>query len=1077
VKREEHETRSPTVGYSNYPNLLPTEFLWQLALLRLFAGHEPRTVLDLGCATGQFMTLVRSIGHEVIGVEISRQASKVAQLKGLEVIPRGFLASKLPQRSFNVITAWDFFEHLENFRLGLQRCRSLLKSGGILLFSTPDASYLDSTDPSLSHSLEHVTYLSAEFLKLAIGQIFECSPLLIPFTVRSQVGEQQWHVLIGVVRSGGLSNRDRQIGRWLCSRNIPRTTKLLREVGEDLGIIYAYFQQMESAKRASDAMKERGFLWQSSIIAILTALRSGKVDDSISLSREIGASSLPPYAWQLMVQAYEAHRSSKEIYIAQLNQELAKEKLAKEQLAKKQHHWGPRLLAFSGRWLHSFVARPIPHKLRSFLEQFREELETVSPHQVSVYSQNGERTQTASHSRKVSVITTVKNEERNIERWFESLATQTRRPDEVVLVDGGSNDGTLTVLQSLAKSSPFPLKLIQKPEMNRAEGRNIAIAEASYEIICCTDAGCILHPEWVANITEPFESNPEVEVVAGFYEARAKSAMGRAIATLLTPSLSSVNPSTFLPSARSMAFLKSCWSRVGGFSTWLETGEDTKFDVDLSRECPHWIFAPNAMVRWEPPKDVLDGFRRAYAWARGDGELGFNPDGYYRAFLRVIRFFGAAMFLLAVLLLGFLYWPMLTIGAALAVLLITGMIRRTVSAYQRRLEAEGIPTLTMVWAIATVTLGRALGYASGVRMRQGLIFKRNGEKKGLCLILSGVPISDSGGGQRATQLAIQLMKYEYFVVFVHKFPSYESVNLNLKIRNDSLLVSKLENFSWKTLEKVRASLPDEAPLVCIVEFPLADFIPIVRLVKNRNGTVIYDALDEWNSSLGGDWYDKNIEATMARESDLIVATDPALKAKLESMTGKTVDMVPNAFNQDIFIADRDYVRPIDMPVSDFNITYIGSLWGQWFDWKLLDDVADAYPQAQLILIGDYRGQSSFQRGNVHFLGLKNQKELPAYLKFSHVAIIPWKVNEITLSTNPLKVYEYLAMGKPVVAPKLPSLEGMPYVFLASNSKEFIENIRKARKVGISQDIIQSFSSQNSWEARTKELLSLTARCH
>ena len=98
---------------------------------------------------------------------------------------------------------------------------------------------------------------------------------------------------------------------------------------------------------------------------------------------------------------------------------------------------------------------------------------------------------------RISVITTVKNEGESIHRLLDSLAAQTRAPDEVVVCDGGSTDGTLDALRAETR---LPLKVIVRPGANISQGRNAAIAEATGEVIACTDAGVVLAPEWLQEL-------------------------------------------------------------------------------------------------------------------------------------------------------------------------------------------------------------------------------------------------------------------------------------------------------------------------------------------------------------------------------------------------------------------------------------------------------------------------------------------------------------------------------------------------------------------------------------------------
>jgi glycosyltransferase involved in cell wall biosynthesis len=104
--------------------------------------------------------------------------------------------------------------------------------------------------------------------------------------------------------------------------------------------------------------------------------------------------------------------------------------------------------------------------------------------------------------------------------------------------------------------------------------------------------------------------------------------------------------------------------------------------------------------------------------------------------------------------------------------------------------------------------------------------------------------------------------------------------------------------------------------------------------------------------------------------------------------------------------------------------------------------------------------------------LKPQSDLPAYLAHSDVAIVPWKVGAITKATSPIKVYESLAMGKPVVAPDLPPLAGMPLVLRSRDEADFVANVARARGMALAGPALEAFRRENSWEERTSRLLGL-----
>jgi glycosyltransferase involved in cell wall biosynthesis len=279
----------------------------------------------------------------------------------------------------------------------------------------------------------------------------------------------------------------------------------------------------------------------------------------------------------------------------------------------------------------------------------------------------------------------------------------------------------------------------------------------------------------------------------------------------------------------------------------------------------------------------------------------------------------------------------------------------------------------------------------------------------------------------------------------------------------------LEQFDWKALRWELTPLLKEKSLTAILEFPFKEFLSIAKDVKRRGGQIVYDLIDEWNTSLGGDWYSEAVEQQVVDRSDILMASAPSLVDRLEKASGREALLVPNAVNLHLFNRETSYDLPPDLLSDSPRILYIGALWGEWFDWVLLQKIAQAYPQGSVTVIGDYHGQCSYDEPNLRFLGLKPQTVLPAYLQHADVAIIPWTIGPITQATSPLKIFEYLAMGTPVVAPRLDPLRGIPYVYLAQDHEEFIANISLAQDCEMEDHVLDRFLMQNSWQARMDQL--------
>lgn len=667
---------------------------------------------------------------------------------------------------------------------------------------------------------------------------------------------------------------------------------------------------------------------------------------------------------------------------------------------------------------------------------------------------------------RVSLIASVKDEATNATQWCASVFQQTRLPDEIIVVDAGSRDGTLEILGRIAANSPMPFSVLIEPGSNIARARNLAIEQARFPIIAVTDFGCRPQNDWLEKLIAPFEAEPSMRVVAGLYAPVDRNRKPAWRGYSLYPVVSRIDPQNFLPSNRSVAFTKEAWQDAGGYPEWLTlTGEDTFFDRELKRAGGAWAFVPAAMVEWHAPENFMAYLRKVYRWAIGDGESGAHATFYWRYVLQLTAIIGGTIFL-SLLALAILRWQIPPTGIWLS--LIVGAWLSGLALTQR---ITGTNPLMLIPEIA-IEATQIAGYLAGARQRKRLFKRRLAGVRGFFIILSGVPIDDTGGGARCTQIALELLRQNFAAVFIHKFPKYESRDLRLKTGHRHLFHYSLSEFDWQKFIAAEGQLIGEKPLAALVEFPLRDFLPLIENIRACNGVVVYDLLDDWDTALGGKWYAPEIEKQIAEASDVLVATVPVLADRLRAMTGRDAILLPNAVNPRLFDPMRSYARPADFPSAEWVLIYIGALWGEWFDWELLMQIGKAFPQAAVIVIGDYRGQCADAPANIHFLGLKAQKDLPAYLEYSNVAIVPWRANKITNATSPLKVYEYLAMRLPVVAPDIAPLRDMPGVYLARDTRSFIEQIESARQNNFPVSSVAHFIAENNWQCRVDVLRTL-----
>lgn len=307
----------------------------------------------------------------------------------------------------------------------------------------------------------------------------------------------------------------------------------------------------------------------------------------------------------------------------------------------------------------------------------------------------------------VSLILTVLNEERSIRQLLESILRQTMRPDEVIIVDAGSTDGTVAAIGDFTRNNPSLTIVTKVVPGNRSVGRNAAIRLARNEIIAATDAGCTLDPNWLQMITKPFSQSPPADVVGGWYQPNVRTPWEHALAMTLNFNVRNVRPESFLPSSRSIAFRKKVWDDVGGYPEHItSTSEDTIFDLRIKAAGVPMVFAPDAVVNWDIDRSLVPFFKRIRQYSSTDGQNRLMLGQY-----KIVAAFW--MIVLALVTVGIVRYP---IAYLVAMFVIIGYL------FLPLLQSRKIPLLSDIAYVplmkGAMILATTFGYIQGLLMKK-----------------------------------------------------------------------------------------------------------------------------------------------------------------------------------------------------------------------------------------------------------------------------------------------------------------------------------------------------------------------
>lgn len=232
--------------------------------------------------------------------------------------------------------------------------------------------------------------------------------------------------------------------------------------------------------------------------------------------------------------------------------------------------------------------------------------------------------------------------------------------------------------------------------------------------------------------------------------------------------------------------------------------------------------------------------------------------------------------------------------------------------------------------------------------------------------------------------------------------------------------------------------------------------------------VVFDSVDDPSGEFASwlPYYEKAVKT-----ADIVLATSDKLFLRAQKINPFTY-LVPNGCDFEHFSRTDLPIPPDIAGIKRPIIGYIGVV-ATWVDLELIEKLAEAFPQYNIVMVGPlYNVAQVPRKANIHWLGYKDYKDLPAYAQMFDVGIIPFKRTSMVEAVNPIKMWEYMAVGMPIVSVSIPEAEKYrELIYTADSHESFIHAVVEALK----EDSLEKRSRRlltarnNSWLARAEEI--------
>ncbi|WP_164903498.1 methyltransferase domain-containing protein [Nonomuraea polychroma] len=353
-------------------------------------------------------------------------------------------------------------------------------------------------------------------------------------------------------------------------------------------------------------------------------------------------------------------------------------------------------------------------------------------------------------------------------------------------------------------------------------------------------------------------------------------------------------------------------------------------------------------------------------------------------------------------------------------------------------------------------------------LREWIARARAAEGDEVVLMFSGTTFVQEARGNRPIRLTRVYLDRDCPVFF--NYYRWRDTD-PLPSHPDPLLFQSPIDITPRLLDEVLSADFGGKRKLLFASFPHETMVRTLTHAASRGWVTIYDARDDWEefAKIGmAKWYHPGYERYLVAHADVVTAVSAPLAKKMETLGGRKVSVNANAL-------DPAFPTPTTPRRPDATrIGYFGHLTDKWFDWDLVLRTARTYPSHTFELAG-HQNPDLRLPDNVRLLGLLGHRELAELSAEWALALIPFKNGALADAVDPIKVYEYLHLGLPVLTTYFPQCVDYPGVRVTESAAEFVAALPQVADSALDLEEIRSWLARNTWECRVDAYSELAER--